>query len=388
MRLLPFDYSVRNLGRSPIRLGAIVLASCLVVCLTISAYSFIRGMDRTLTVRGGQSNVILLAAGSEESVERSQIAASSAAIVAAEIDSIKTQLGIPYVSPEIFAAIIVHTHDKGGEEYRALIRGFTQQAFLVHPRVQIVEGRIPKSGENEIMIGGLVGRKIGVDESLLGVGNSLWFDNRSWKIVGRFRAPSTVMDAEIWTPLSDLQVATKRDALSSVVVTLGDGEFEDIDGFTKLRFDLGLSAIRESDYYSSLMEFYKPVHAMIWATALLTALVGVVGGLNTMYAAFATRVRELGMLQSLGFSTGAIVISLMQESVLASMAGTLIASALCLLFLDGLAVRFSMGVFQLSVDNNVLLLGMITGLAMGIIGALPPALRCLRFSIPDALKAT
>lgn len=388
MRLLPFDYSVRNLGRSPVRLGATVLASCLVVCLVVTAYSFVRGMDRTLTVKGGQSNVILLAAGSEESVERSQIAASTAAIVAADIDGIKTLLGIPYVSPEIFAAIIVHTQDARGEEYRALFRGFAQSAFLVHPLVQIVEGRIPKSGENEIMVGGLVGRKIGVDESLLGIGNSLWFDNRAWRIVGRFRAPSTVMDAEIWTPLSDLQVATKRDAVSSVVMTLEDAEFEDVDAFTKLRFDLGLSAVRESDYYSSLMEFYKPVHAMIWTTAILTALVGVVGGLNTMYAAFATRVRELGTLQSLGFSTGAIVISLVQESVLASLAGTLIASALCLIFLDGLAVRFSMGVFQLSVDNNVMLLGMITGLLMGVIGALPPAWRCLRLPIPEALKAT
>jgi len=43
---------------------------------------------------------------------------------------------------------------------------------------------------------------------------------------------------------------------------------------------------------------------MIWATAVLMALSGIFGGLNTLYAAFAARTRELGMLQSLGYKTG------------------------------------------------------------------------------------
>ncbi len=88
-----------------------------------------------------------------------------------------------------------------------------------------------------------------------------------------------------------------------------------------------------------------------------------------MYAAFAARVRELGMLQSLGFPRRAIMISLMQESLLASAAGTLIGALLGMLLLDGRAVKFSMGVFQLTVDYRVLLLGIAAGFIMGILGA-------------------
>jgi ABC-type antimicrobial peptide transport system permease subunit len=57
------------------------------------------------------------------------------------------------------------------------------------------------------------------------------------------------------------------------------------------------------------------------------------------------------------------------------------------LLLDGLTVRFSMGVFGLVIDSSVLLLALAAGLFLGVIGALPPAYRCLRLPIAEALKA-
>ncbi len=385
--LLPFDYAVRNLGRSRKRLVATVFASALVVSLVLAAASFVRGMERSLIIGGDTSNVILVAAGSEESAERSQIPGSSSSQIAADLSGIKTRLGVTYISPEIHAALVVRTQRDSREELRAVMRGFTPEAFLVHPRVQIVEGRMPRPGHDEIMVGGLVSDMTGLSAGRLRVGNTLWFDNRAWTIVGQFRARGTVMDAEVWVPLNDLQVATKRDTVSCVVLSLEEAEFADIDAFTKQRFDLELSAIREADYYASIMRFYKPVQVMIWATAFLVALAGLFGGLNTMYAAFAARVREMGMLQSLGYSRTAILVSLVQESVLMASAGTLLGAAVCLLFINGQAVRFSMGVFQLVVDHRVMLFGVISGLLMGLIGALPPAWRCLRMPITEALKA-
>ncbi len=387
MRLLPFDYGVRNLGRSLTRLALTVLASALVVLLVLTAASFVRGMAKSLVNQGGQGNVILLAAGSEESLERSQISGSAAGVVAASLPGIKTRLGVPYVSPEISAAILVKDSKNSLDEWHAIVRGFGPEAFLVHSRIQMVRGRTPMPGKDEIMVGRLAAEMMGVAESRLEIGNSLWFDNRSWTIVGQFVARGTVLDCEIWVPLTDLQVATKRETVSCVVVALEDADFADVDAFTRQRFDLGLTAVTEDDYYSSIMRFYRPVHAMIWTTALLIALTGLFGGLNAMYAAFAARIRELGMLQSLGFSRTAILVSLIQESLLISAAGTLVGSALSLLLLEGRAVKFSMGVFQLVVDHNVLLFGVAAGLIMGVLGTLPPAWRCLRLPITEALKA-
>ena len=53
----------------------------------------------------------------------------------------------------------------------------------------------------------------------------------------------------------------------------------------------------------------------------------------------------------------------------------------------GITVRFSMGVFGLVIDSTVLLAGLAAGLILGVAGALPPAWRCLRLPISDALKS-
>ena len=192
-------------------------------------------------------------------------------------------------------------------------------------------------------------------------------------------------------PLADLKQATKRETDSCVVATLGDAtgaaELADVRAFCRQRLDLEITAMTEASYYSKLAAFFAPVRTVALITAGLIGLGGVFGGLNTMYAAFASRVRELGMLQCLGYRRGAIVVSMVQESCLATAAGAVLASAVGLFLLDGLAVQFSMGAFGLRIDAPALLAGLSAGLLLGLLGALPPAYRCLRLPIPESLKS-
>ena len=307
-------------------------------------------------------------------------------LVAASVDGIKRRLGTDYVSPEVHMALVVKAERDDTVDYQAVVRGVTENAFLVHPQVQIVEGRPPRMGEYELMVGALAATRLDIAPEKLHVGESLWFDNRAWTITGQFTAPQTVMDAEIWVPLTDLQIATRRDTLSCVVLTLGEATITDVDIWAKQRLDLELVAMRERDYYASLSAFYRPVRMMVWATAALIALGGLFGGLNTMYAAFGARVRELAALQTLGYPRRALIVSFLQESLLMTSIGAIVAIAIARLFLDGLAVRFSMGAFALLVDARVLAFGLLAGLLLAIVGVIPPLWRCLRLPIVEALR--
>ena len=73
MRLLPWEYAVRNMTRSPLRMALSVSGALLVVLLALAAGGFVRGMQKSLNSSAVAGNVILLGAGSEESVERSEI---------------------------------------------------------------------------------------------------------------------------------------------------------------------------------------------------------------------------------------------------------------------------------------------------------------------------
>jgi ABC-type antimicrobial peptide transport system permease subunit len=196
------------------------------------------------------------------------------------------------------------------------------------------------------------------------------------------------MDGETWMPVDDVLVLTQRETVSSVIVGLAPGaEPVDADEFAQRRIDLELSAIHEPAYYASQSAFYRPVRVMVLASAALVAAGALLGGMNTMFAAFASRIRELAMLQVLGFRRGAIAVSMLQESLIASMAGALIAVACAMLFLDGIAIRFSMGTFGIRVDETVVAIGIASGAFVGAAGCIAPAIRCLRTPLTTALKS-
>ena len=197
-----------------------------------------------------------------------------------------------------------------------------------------------------------------------------------------------MQESEIWFDRNDLASLTQRDSLSAIIVRLEEPDAAEAELFTFQRNDLELAAIREDRYYEKLSIFYKPIKMMTWVTAALVGAGAVFGGLNTLYAAFAARIKEMGTLQSIGYTRTALFVSLIQESLLATLTGTLVAFILAYFLLDGLTVPFSIGTFTLSLTPTVILSGLVTGILLGSIGTLPPALRCLLPSLPKALRSS
>lgn len=381
--MLPFHYAVRNLFRSKSRLLQTIVGSALVVLLVMASTAINTGMKKVLSASGSPHNVILIGAGSEESIQRSEVPESSAGIAEASIPGIAERLGVRAVSSEIHYMNYLQFPD--GRKTQAMFRGVMPEAMRVHPEVRIDEGVFPGSGE--VMVGRLAWRKLGLKEGELKLGSTMILDGQNLKVSGVFAAPGTVLESELWATLGDLRVLSKRETLSCVVVRLDDtADFDEADLFAKQRLDLELSALRESDYYDRLSSFFKPLRAMTWITAGLIAAGALFGGINTLYAAFASRVREMATLQAIGFGRGSLLLSLVQESTLACLTGALVASLLAVFLLDGRTIPFSIGSFTLEIGPAVAITGIGTGLFLGLLGALPPAIRCLRPSLHSALR--
>ncbi len=385
MKRLPFEYATRNLGRSPMRLLLTVFGSGLVVLLIMIAGGFMVGMKTTLDVSGAKNNIMLLGAGSVESVERSEVGMDTAGIVAGSIDGFRNHAGLEGVSPEIHIQMPIEVD---GEDRLILIRGIRPEAFLVHDQVQITSGQTPRNGRNEILIGKLATRTLGYENPEDALGESIMLDDDEYTITGVLEADGGIVEGEMWTSLTDLQVTSQRDTLSCVIVALDEAKPSDLDMFAASRIDLELAAISEDEYFSALASFYKPIEIMVVMTCIMIAVGGMLGGFNSTYAAFASRVREVGTLQVLGYQRGAIALSLVQESILTASIGAIIACLIAMFALDGFTVRFSMGTFTLSMTTGIIALGVGSGLLLGVIGAIAPALRCLRLPIPEALRAS
>lgn len=382
--MLPFGYAIRNLLRDPMRLAQAVLGSALVVLMVMAAAAINNGMTGVLSASGSEKNVILLGAGSEESVLRSEISERVAGIAESSLTGIEEVAGVRAVSPEVHQMALFGIDRE--DQKQAFIRGVTPRALQTHQNVSLAEGRFARPGQ--LMVGRLAWRRLGLPEEALKPGSEVWIEDVKLTIAGVFTAPGTVMESEVWMDLNDLRSLSLRENLSCVVIRLDKGEFADIDLFTKQRLDLELSALTESDYFARVAAFYAPIRGMTWVTALLIATGALLGGLNTLYAAFAPRIREIATLQAIGYGRRAILFSLVQESTIASLCGALVAAAAAIWILDGVAVSFSIGSFVLRVSPPVALAGLLTGLGLGLIGALPPGLRCLLPPLPSALRSS
>ncbi len=380
--MIPLSYCVRNLFRRPGQSFQLIAGSSLVVTLIMTAASMNHAMVQTLGNTGDPHNLIFLGAGSEESVERSEVRQGVHEIIASSVSGIQQIMGKPAVSPEVHFNGMLATID--GYRSQALMRGVQHESLWVHKGIRVLEGRFPNSGE--IIVGRLAHQKLGIENSRLQIGEILLFNGEKLRISGIFEAPGTVLEAEIWFPLQDLMTYIQRDNLSCVVVSLDEnGDFGDFDAFAKRRLDLELVAIPETAYYGKLSSFYAPIRWMAWICAIMLSIGALLGGLNALYAAFSSRIREFGAIQAIGFNRWKILFSLIGESSMIGFGGFVLAFAIVGAILQGLTVPFSIGVFVLDFTTPILGLGVATGLFLGLVGGLPPAWNCLRRSLPETL---
>lgn len=383
--LIPWEYGIRNLFRRPLRTLLTLAGLTTVIVLVFVVVGFIRGLEHSLAASGDPDVAILFSLGMGENLEYSSIPMRTSELVAASVGGIKEFHDRKYASPELYLGTQITLPDQR-RTAMGLVRGVTPAILLVRRQVELESGRWPEPGE--VLIGQLVATKLGLSPDQLAAGQSIQLEGRPWKISGTFSAGGSAFESEIWCRLDELQQAMKRQDLSLVAVTLNSpDDFADLDLFCKERLDLELQAIREVTYYQGLKKDYGPIRMLAWLIVFLVSGAGVFAGLNTLYGAVVGRTSELSTLQTIGFVRRAIVISLIQEGILLSTAASLIAALIAVLLINGVAVRFTMGAFSLQIDTISLLIGSGVGILLGLLGAIPPALRALRLPIVEGLKS-
>jgi putative ABC transport system permease protein len=385
-RPLPWEYAIRNLFRRPLRTALTFVGLTTVILMVFVVVGFVRGLESSLAVSGDPQTALVFSLGMGENLEYSSIAMSTGDLVAASVEGIEERYGQKYVSPELYLGtdIRVAGHD---EPAMGLVRGVTPAVLLVRRQVELEEGMWP--GPGEVLVGRLAATKLGAREGEMAIGKMLELEGRKWRISGVFSAGGAAFESEVWCRLDELQQAMKRQDLSLVAVTLAPGtDFTNLELFCMERLDLELQALQETEYYASLQKDYGPVRMLAWLVVLLVSGAGVFAGLNTMYGSVVGRVRELATLQTMGFVRRAMLLSVVQEGVVLAAAASLLATLVALVFVNNANVRFTMGAFSLRIDETAVLVGCGIGILLGVLGAIPPAIRTLRMPVVDALKAT
>ena len=359
-----------------------------VVAVFVAVLSIAAGFRAVMTTTGAPDRAIVLRGGSNTEMY-SVLSRDEIRTIAADPRIARSAAG-PVASAELFVIVDLPKRSTGTVA-NVPLRGVQQSAFAVRKEIRLVDGRSFEPGKNEIIVGSGAARQFaGLD-----MGSKLRWGENTWTVVGIFDAGGRVADSELWCDVAVLQPAYRRgDSFQAVSVRL-----QSPDAFTAFKDALttdprlNVQVLRESEYYEEQSRLLTGI--ITGLGSLIAGLMGigaVFGALNTMYSAVAARNREIATLRALGFGGGAVVASVLVESLFLSLAGGVVGAVASYFAFNGYQTStinwqsFSQVAFAFAITPALMAQGIVYALLMGLIGGLFPAIRAARIPVARALR--
>ena len=297
-------------------------------------------------------------------------------------------------SPEVVVTGMHLPSRRTGGSNRLILRGVSDAAFDIRSEVRIVSGRMFETGRMEMIVGvraasELEGLDIGDDVPASRGG-------AHYVVVGHFAAGGGPHESEAWAHLPMVQ---STHSSSAAVNSLWIRALQ-ADRLDAIRTAVEAHPRVDADLLSEREYFQNKIAEMIphlWTLAL------VLGGLMALASTAATlcvslwtvrsRGAQLATLRAMGFGSGILALSLTLETLVLVVLGCIVGSVAAYWIFDGAStsmrgsgVNADLLAFDLAVTPTVAAIGLAAAVAIGLVGALMPAVQARRMSIALALQ--
>ena len=389
MAFIPLSYNLRSLAVRRTTTAATAGGVALVVLLFSSVNMLTEGIHDTLSSTGSDEVAIVMSKGADAELS-SNVDLQVVSLIQAQQQVAHREGDVPDAIAEMVGVLALEKLGTDGIS-NVLIRGTTEAVWAFRPTAHIIRGRKARPGSDEVVIGrGIAGRFRGTD-----VGQSIELRaRRNVQVVGVFEDSGSSFESELWADTEIVRTAFARAGLVSAVrVRLNSATaYEPFRRGIESNRQLSLMVLRESDYYEKQSEgtaLFLGVMGSI--VAFFFSIAAMFGAMITMYAAVASRTREIGLLRALGFSRFSILTSFLFESVLLSMVGGVVGALVSLA--TGLIefpivnfASFSETVFHFTPTPGILIRAVLFAGGIGLLGGFFPAIRAARVQVLEALR--
>ena len=377
-----------NLRTVPTRVGSslvVVVGTAGVVAVLVGLLAMASGFEATLEEAGEPDRVIILRSGSVSELNGS-IQLDQARVIE-NAPGILRNANEPVVAGETFVSL--NLQRRTGEGASVPMRGIDEASFAVRPEAHVVSGRNITFGTDEVIVGIGAAREF----SGLSLGDVFKVHGARFLVVGKFQT-GDVHDSEIWADVNAVNAVFHRGStFSSMTARLTSADaFEQLKQALDRDRRLTVAPWREVHYYASqsrrTANLIKGVGGVI---CLIMAIGAVFAALNTMYSAVSSRTVEIATLRALGFPGTPIVASVMVESMLLAVAGGIGGAALTWIRFGGytastMAGTYTQVAYSFDVTPDIAVGGVLLACALGLTGAIMPAIRAVRMPITRALQ--
>lgn len=386
--MIPIVYNVRSVVQRPVSTALTALGVGLVVAVFIGMLALANGFSAALAKTGSDRNVIILRKGADSELS-SGLGRDVASMIAADPHVATGPDGHPLVSPEVYVLIPMAKSFDTTQMANVVVRGVSDQAWQVRNNVTITAGQKPTSGRAEVCVGTRLTQRFPHTK----VGQTLRFAGRDWTVSCNFAASGSAFESEVWGENEQFMPVFRGEVFQSITFRLKDpGAFTEAQRSLQADKRFTVDAHREAEFYAQQSQLLGRILSFLAVMITGIMAVGAVfGAINTMYAAIASRAPEIGVLLTLGFKPGSVLLSFLAESAFIALIGGVL-GCLFALPLNGIVTSttnwssFSEIAFSFRVTPMLLLVGVSFAVVMGIIGGFFPALRAARLQVVQALR--
>jgi putative ABC transport system permease protein len=380
--------SVRTIPRRLSSSAVAVIGIAGVVIVFVAVLSIGEGFRAAMANAGSPNRALVMRGGADSEM--------TSGFSGAEADIIKEAPGLrrddnrPAASAELYVLVDLNKRSTGTAA-NVPLRGVEPIALQVRDEVHLVEGRMFQFGTNEAIVGRSAnGQFAGID-----LGSEFTSGNLKMKIVGIFESRGSVSESEIWCDSRLIQGVYQRgNSYQSVIAALDSpASFDTFKDWLTANPQLNVQVRRETEYYAQQSQVMTGlINGIGYTVAILMGIGAVFGAILTMYTAVSTRTREIATLRALGFNAGAVLISVLAESLALAALGGILGGATAYLAFNGYQTStmnfqtFSQVAFAFAVTRSLMIQGLTYALVMGLVGGLMPAIRASRLPIATALR--
>jgi putative ABC transport system permease protein len=385
---VPISYNFRSIRARWTSTIVAVLGIAGTVGVFVAMLSLANGFRATLVASGSPGNALILRAGSPTEM-MGGVTLDSVRVVQ-DAPGVARDSSGPLVTQEVVGVMpfpLIST----GTDANVQVRGVSSNVLRVRTFAKITAGRMFQPGLSEIV----VGRNASKTYAGLTVGDAVQFGGGHWQVVGIFDAGGSAFDSEIWCDAKLLNEILKRpdNIFQSVTVHLTSPQaFQQFKDAVTSDPRMNVDVTREIDYYAKQSTTMTRLITVLGGlVAAIMAIGAVFGALNTMYSAIAERGREIATMRAVGFSSANVVLSFLFEALSISLVGGIL-GCLAVLPLNGLTTNtmnfqtFANVAFAFKITFDLLLLGIVFALVMGVLGGMLPAIRAATRPVAVALR--
>jgi len=385
---VPVSYNFRSIRARWTSTIVAVLGIAGTVGVFVAMLSLAKGFKATLVASGSAGNALVMRAGSSSEM-MGGITLDSVRIVQ-DAPGVARDSNGPLVTQEVVGVMpfpLITT----GTDANVQVRGVSPNVLEIRKFVKLAEGRMFEPGLSQLV----VGKNAVKTYAGLTLGSTVLFGGGQWQVVGVFDAGGSAFDSEVWCDAKTLNDVLKRPAnifQSATVHLSSPAAFQQFKDTVTSDPRLTVDVIREVDYYAKQSRTMTSLITVLGGiVAAIMAIGAVFGALNTMYSAIAERGREIATMRALGFSNLNVLLSFLFEALVISIAGGIL-GCLAVLPLNGLTTStmnfqtFSNLAFAFKITFDLLIMGMVFALVMGVLGGLLPAIRASARPVAVALR--